>query len=472
MPKTTAGLLAAIMLATTSSGAMAQSLTWRISETAGAVAIRHGTTSTPATRGAMLAPGDAVTTGAGGRAVLVHDRDFVTVSANSRVSVPIAEEATGFVKIVQDLGNAIFKIQKLGVPHFGVKTPYLAAVVKGTTFSVTVDRAGTSLQVVEGAVEVATLDGGARDLIRPGSVASIGAGDLFRLQVHGDGDRTIDSPARAAATGAATPVATTAVASSEPALPADTIVAESPAAPQEIGEAISSKPIDLAAMTGGMMTGSTAAVSATLLAAVKADLVRPVAPDPTQPAAPPVAEPAATPVAEAPPSAPPPEVATATPPPPPAEVASTPPPAPTSEVTPPPVEVATALPPPAPPPPPLVDPTKGPDVVTAQPGNDAGKAADDAKKAADDAAKTADKAAKDAAKAADDAAKAADKAAKDAAKAADDVSKGKADDAAKAAAKDAEKAAKDAAKQAKDDALADLVKKLTKLGKQMSGKDD
>ena len=91
----------------------------------------------------------------------------------------------------------------------------------------------------------------------------------------------------------------------------------------------------------------------------------------------------------------------------------------------------------------------GPDVVTAQPANDAGKAANDAKKAADDAAKAADKAAKDAAKAADDAAKAADKAAKDAAKAADDI-----------------------AKQAKDDALADLIKKLTKLGKQMSGKDD
>src|SRR3546814_14786860 len=63
----------------------------------------------------------------------------------------------------------VFSIKKKLTPHFGVQTPYLAAVVKGTTFSVTVDGTGASVQVVEGAVEVSTLDGGARDLILPGA---------------------------------------------------------------------------------------------------------------------------------------------------------------------------------------------------------------------------------------------------------------------------------------------------------------
>ena len=205
MLKSAATMCAAVLLASTSSGALAQSMTWRISEAAGAVSVRHGAELRPAARNGVLAPGDAVVTGAGGRAVLVHDRDFVTVSANSRVTVPVAQEAGGFTQIVQDLGNAIFRIEKLKVPHFAVKTPYLAAVVKGTTFSVTVDGTGTSLQVVEGAVEVATLDGGAKDLIRPGTVATIGASDLFRLQVQGDSARTIDSPARAVDAPAAAP---------------------------------------------------------------------------------------------------------------------------------------------------------------------------------------------------------------------------------------------------------------------------
>jgi hypothetical protein len=227
---------------------MAQSLTWRISEAAGAVSIRHGAEIKPAARNAVLAPGDAVVTGAGGRAVLVHERDFVTVNANSRVTVPQAQEATGFTKLIQNLGNAIFRIEKLKAPHFGVKTPYMAAVVKGTTFSVTVDGTGTSLQVVEGAVEVATLDGGAKDLIRPGTVAVVGAGDLFRLNVQGDSARTIDSPARpaetpAAATGTA-PGSTAGPSSAQAGLVATTSIDAEAAGydsgPQFIGEAISS----------------------------------------------------------------------------------------------------------------------------------------------------------------------------------------------------------------------------------------
>jgi ferric-dicitrate binding protein FerR (iron transport regulator) len=39
--------------------------------------------------------------------------------------------------------------------------------VKGTTFSVTVSPTGASVQVIEGAVEVATNDGGARQLVEP-----------------------------------------------------------------------------------------------------------------------------------------------------------------------------------------------------------------------------------------------------------------------------------------------------------------
>jgi hypothetical protein len=440
MMKFAAGLCAAVMLATTSSAALAQSQIWRISETAGAVSVRRGTEIKPAARNAVLAPGDAVVTGPGGRAVLVHDRDFVTVSANSRVSVPLVQEATGFTRIVQDIGNAIFRIEKLKVPHFAVKTPYLAAVVKGTTFSVTVDGSGTSLQVVEGVVEVATLDGGAKDLIRPGTVATIGAADLYRLQVQGDGARTIDSPARPAdapvATGTVVPAAPVGVAST-PVLPeaGGAVPIGFDPGVQTIGEAISSKPIDLASITGGMMTGTTAAASVMLVASVKLETLAP----PSDTAAEPPAEPA-NPVADTPPIASP---ATD------AGTPAGPPVQPEPVAT---IPVATA---------PVAN-----DSVTA--GAEAGKAAADAakeaaKNAADDAAReaaknAADNAAKQAANnAADDAAREAAKIAAD--NAAREAAKNAADDAAKQAAKNAaDDAAREAAKNAADDAAKEAAK--------------
>jgi hypothetical protein len=248
-----------------------------VTETSGQVTVQHGAETRPLQRGAVLAEGDVVMTRGNARAVLVHDLDFVTLAPNSRVSIPrAAAEATGLTKLMQTLGNAVYKIQKLGVPHFGVSTPYLAAVVKGTTFSVTVDASGSSLQVTEGAVEVATLDGGARDLIRPGDVASIAAGDMFRLQVQGNEQRTLDSPARGTP---ATPAVAPAGSSSSNAAPALTAPEPQPvmaiaSAPETDGgfansttsefdapmikEAIFAKPADLGTLTGGLLTGAIA----------------------------------------------------------------------------------------------------------------------------------------------------------------------------------------------------------------------
>lgn len=115
MRKTFTGLLAAALFASASSAALAQGLGWRVSETAGPVTVRSAGQARPAARGAALQPGDTLEAGPGGRAVLVSQRDFVTVSANSRITVPSAEKATGFVKILQDWGAAVFRIDRKSV---------------------------------------------------------------------------------------------------------------------------------------------------------------------------------------------------------------------------------------------------------------------------------------------------------------------------------------------------------------------
>ena len=126
--------------------------------------------------------------------------------------------------MIEDFGNVVFMIKKKMTPHFEVKTPYLAAVVKGTTFSVGVTPSGASVQVLEGAVDVATVDRGAHELLRPGGVAQVGSNDLFRLAIESDGvRRVIASPAAPAATTApasAAPVSATLTQASATAAPA------------------------------------------------------------------------------------------------------------------------------------------------------------------------------------------------------------------------------------------------------------
>src|SRR5690606_7229135 len=171
-------LIGALLLGGPWNLAHAQAGQWTVSEASGRVTLRGDDGAAPVTRGTVLKAGSVVETGQGGRAVIVRGKDFVTVGPASRLRVPAPSqrEATLF-DLLQEWGNAVFQIEKKPDPHFSVGTPYLAAVVKGTTFSVTVSDAGTSLQVTEGAVETSTLDGGARELIRPGIVAVVSASD-------------------------------------------------------------------------------------------------------------------------------------------------------------------------------------------------------------------------------------------------------------------------------------------------------
>ncbi|RYG85175.1 MAG: hypothetical protein EON59_12750, partial [Alphaproteobacteria bacterium] len=99
---------AGVLLASASHQAIAQSADWLVSETRGPVTIVTSQGREAATRGAGVNPGDTIVTGPGGRAVLVHKKDFVTVAANSRVRIPREGAQTGITRFFQEFGNAIF----------------------------------------------------------------------------------------------------------------------------------------------------------------------------------------------------------------------------------------------------------------------------------------------------------------------------------------------------------------------------
>lgn len=236
-----------ILAASCSSIALANQPAWTISETTGAVQVSHAGMVKIGARGTSVAGGDTITTGPGGRAVLTRGTEYMMVAASSRLRLPQDEQATGFTQVIQEVGNVVFMIKRKMTPHFEVKTPYLAAVVKGTTFSVSVSPQGASVQVLEGAVDVATKDGGAHDLLRPGNVAVVGAQDLHRMRVEADGlTRVLASPAAAPDAGQPT-IADTGK--------SDTAVVTT-SEPPVVATAVHEAPVSLAAVTNGLVKGS------------------------------------------------------------------------------------------------------------------------------------------------------------------------------------------------------------------------
>ncbi len=235
---------------------------WSVSEVSGPVFVgKPGLSKTSTvTRGAALSAGDIVSTGKGGRAVIVRGGEYLTVAPNTQLQLT-EPKAGAFTQIVQSFGNVVFKIQKKTTPHFQVKTPYLAAVVKGTTFSVTVTPAGASVQVTEGLVQVASLDGLASRFVSPGEIGMISASAPGKLSVLG----TPNAPSGGAAVIGAAPVADapTSETSTEPAAAPVSDVAE-----VRIASPIGEGSVNLAAQTGGIVSGNSSLAQAAIVEAV------------------------------------------------------------------------------------------------------------------------------------------------------------------------------------------------------------
>ena len=196
--------LIAFLLLIWSPAAFAQTAPWRVTEAAGQVQVQRGSQVIAARRGAAIAPGEVVSTGANGRAVLVRGRDFVIVSPRTRLRVPGTSEQGGNIRMIQAAGRAQYRIERQAAPHFAVRTPHLVALVKGTVFTVTVGENGATVAVSEGRVEVATLAGEMRQMVEPGFAASVSAADPARLS-HGRSDdaQAAHEPRRSPTGGAA-----------------------------------------------------------------------------------------------------------------------------------------------------------------------------------------------------------------------------------------------------------------------------
>ena len=156
---------------------------WRIVQSAGDVRVSTEADATmdvdPRTE---LPEGAIVTTGKNGRAVIRRGQEQVILQPLTRLVLTRA--TPGATNILQSAGTALYRIGKKKTPHFQVDTPYLAALVKGTAFTVTVNRTRADVMVTEGAVEVSSRKGSAVSLLKTGMTASVSRAETRAIDLQ------------------------------------------------------------------------------------------------------------------------------------------------------------------------------------------------------------------------------------------------------------------------------------------------
>ncbi|MBY3068208.1 hypothetical protein HFO74_33130 [Rhizobium laguerreae] len=120
-----------------------------------------------------LSPGDVVpnrawvSTGPRGRVQLARGVESITFHPNTLASIATGGFFSKKTEIVQLVGALDLEIEKRSQPHTTVQTPYLAAVVKGTIFQVTVGKTKASVSVDRGLVQVTSFASGQQSNLGP-----------------------------------------------------------------------------------------------------------------------------------------------------------------------------------------------------------------------------------------------------------------------------------------------------------------
>jgi hypothetical protein len=161
---------------------------WSVSKSSGEVWMTTtGAQTVSLSQQDVLKPGDTIRTGRNGRVLLVRGAETILVSPNSAIGLPTENKDGLSTTIVQQAGSILLEVEKRNVKHFEVETPYLAAVVKGTQFRVSVNAASTSIEVIRGQVEVADFRSGQVAQVMPGQFATASAHGKPGLSLSGSG---------------------------------------------------------------------------------------------------------------------------------------------------------------------------------------------------------------------------------------------------------------------------------------------
>jgi len=170
------------------SGAVAEDAPWHVGKSSGEVWVTTSQVQQASLADeALLKAGDNIRTGRNGRVLLVRGEEKILIAPNSVIAIPPEQKDGLATTIIQQAGSVLLNVEKRNVEHFQVETPYLAAVVKGTQFRVSVNAHGASVDVLRGQVDVADFRSGQHALVLPGQAAKVSTLGPAGLSLSGSG---------------------------------------------------------------------------------------------------------------------------------------------------------------------------------------------------------------------------------------------------------------------------------------------
>jgi FecR protein len=153
---------------------------WRVSGLSGDASARLG--SAPFERlviGEIVPVGSEIKTERGAVVFLSRRGDRIVIQPSTQLRIAEPEAGGLLTQFIQSFGNVFYDVEPRSSRSFGVKGPYMAAVVKGTRFLVTVNQDTNSVRVDEGRVLVQSAAGD--------SSVMVGAGGVATVERRGDG---------------------------------------------------------------------------------------------------------------------------------------------------------------------------------------------------------------------------------------------------------------------------------------------
>ncbi len=182
-----AAVLLALLLIPLSAGlTKAFAAEWVITRISGTVyLVAPGIQAHRARKGMALHKGHTIATRKGARAVLQRGNDSITVGPNTEFALSQYRSNDSQTTLLQRKGTIDVDVETRGRPFFRVETPYLAAVVKGTRFSVTVTGNESQVSVQRGVVGVHDLASGQQSDLRAGQSVQSAPGKFNGLKSVG-----------------------------------------------------------------------------------------------------------------------------------------------------------------------------------------------------------------------------------------------------------------------------------------------
>jgi hypothetical protein len=149
--------------------------------------------------GDKVAIGSEVVTGPNSELVLERAKDRITLSGTSWVQLGPPKPGGLVDRFIQTIGTILFDVEPRD-RSFGVETPFLVVLVKGTRFVVTVGTSASSVHVERGRVQVISREGGESAMVEAGHTVQAGPRERRALIDPDASPAGMDLPAGATGT--------------------------------------------------------------------------------------------------------------------------------------------------------------------------------------------------------------------------------------------------------------------------------